>query len=90
MDGHPALDEARIEAIVAQVMSELRQGERVRHGPLPEAHVAQPDATRTRPEAPLAGRAVPFAADSEPAGHAGVTEHPLAAATPAAGRASLC
>ncbi len=30
------LDEARIEAIVQQVMSELRQGERVRHGPAPE------------------------------------------------------
>lgn len=27
------LDESRIEAIVSQVMSELRQGERVRHGP---------------------------------------------------------
>ncbi|HMK09270.1 MAG TPA: aldehyde dehydrogenase family protein, partial [Anaerolineales bacterium] len=31
-----ALDDERIDAIVAQVMSELRQGERVRHGPLPE------------------------------------------------------
>ena len=30
------LDDARIEAIVQQVMAELRQGERVRHGPLPE------------------------------------------------------
>jgi len=31
------LDDARIDAIVAQVMSELRQGERVRHGTPPEA-----------------------------------------------------
>ncbi len=30
------IDEARIDAIVQQVMAELRQGERVRHGPLPE------------------------------------------------------
>jgi acyl-CoA reductase-like NAD-dependent aldehyde dehydrogenase len=30
------LDDARIDSIVEQVMSELRQGERVRHGPLPE------------------------------------------------------
>jgi acyl-CoA reductase-like NAD-dependent aldehyde dehydrogenase len=30
------LDDARIEAIVQKVMTELRQGERVRHGPLPE------------------------------------------------------
>jgi acyl-CoA reductase-like NAD-dependent aldehyde dehydrogenase len=30
------LDDARIDSIVEQVMSELRQGERVRHGPTPE------------------------------------------------------
>lgn len=30
------LDDARIDSIVEQVMSELRQGERVRHGPVPE------------------------------------------------------
>jgi len=30
------IDDARIDAIVQQVMSELRQGERVRHGSLPE------------------------------------------------------
>jgi hypothetical protein len=30
------IDETRIDAIVQQVMAELRQGERVRHGPLPE------------------------------------------------------
>jgi acyl-CoA reductase-like NAD-dependent aldehyde dehydrogenase len=30
------LDDARIEAIVQRVMTELRQGERARHGPLPE------------------------------------------------------
>jgi acyl-CoA reductase-like NAD-dependent aldehyde dehydrogenase len=37
------MDEARIEAIVEQVMSELRQGERVRHGPPPEpAAISQP------------------------------------------------
>jgi hypothetical protein len=35
--GSIALDDARIDAIVAQVMSELRQGERVRHGTPPEA-----------------------------------------------------
>jgi len=40
------IEEARIEAIIEQVMSELRQGERVRQGPLPE-----PEAT-TRPPAP--------------------------------------
>lgn len=34
------LDDARIDAIVNQVMSELRQGERVRHGPLPEPQQA--------------------------------------------------
>jgi acyl-CoA reductase-like NAD-dependent aldehyde dehydrogenase len=33
------LDDARIEAIIQQVMAELRQGERVRHGPLPEPMV---------------------------------------------------
>ena len=37
------IDDARIEAIVAQVMSELRQGERVRHGPAIETTaVVQP------------------------------------------------
>lgn len=30
------LDDARINAIIQDVMSELRQGERVRHGPVPE------------------------------------------------------
>ena len=30
------MEDARIEAIIHQVMSELRQGERVRHGPPPE------------------------------------------------------
>ncbi len=34
------LDDARIDAIVDQVMSELRQGERVRHGPVPESKQA--------------------------------------------------
>lgn len=33
------IDDARIDAIVQKVMSELRQGERVRHGPLPEPPV---------------------------------------------------
>ncbi len=41
------LDDARIEAIVQQVMAELRQGERVRHGPLPEpAAVSAPPQPR--------------------------------------------
>ncbi|MGD2252477.1 MAG: aldehyde dehydrogenase EutE [Anaerolineales bacterium] len=40
------LDEARIEAIVQQVMAELRQGERVRHGP-----AIEPSAT-SQPPAP--------------------------------------
>ncbi len=40
----PQLDEARIEAIIGQVMSELRQGERVRHGAAPSPEVAQPPA----------------------------------------------
>ena len=34
------LGDARIDAIIQQVMAELRQGERVRHGPLPEPTVA--------------------------------------------------
>ena len=34
--GQLVLDDARIDAIVEQVMSELRQGERVRHGAAPE------------------------------------------------------
>jgi acyl-CoA reductase-like NAD-dependent aldehyde dehydrogenase len=34
------LDDARIDAIVQRVMTELRQGERVRHGPLPEPTLA--------------------------------------------------
>jgi aldehyde dehydrogenase len=39
------IEEARIEAIIDQVMSELRQGERVRQGPMPEpAAVSQPPA----------------------------------------------
>lgn len=33
------IDDARIDAIVQKVMAELRQGERVRHGPLPELPV---------------------------------------------------
>ena len=41
------IDDARIEAIVQQVMAELRQGERVRHGPPPEPL----DATRPPPPA---------------------------------------
>jgi acyl-CoA reductase-like NAD-dependent aldehyde dehydrogenase len=41
------IEEARIEAIIDQVMSELRQGERVRQGPLPEpSAVAQPPTPR--------------------------------------------
>ncbi len=40
------IDDARIDAIVQQVMAELRQGERVRHGPPPEPPVT------TRPPAP--------------------------------------
>ncbi|HET7011699.1 MAG TPA: aldehyde dehydrogenase, partial [Anaerolineales bacterium] len=39
-----AMDDARIEAIVQQVMTELRQGERVRHGAPP-----QPEATTVAP-----------------------------------------
>jgi acyl-CoA reductase-like NAD-dependent aldehyde dehydrogenase len=31
------IDDARIDAIIREVMAELRQGERVRHGPLPES-----------------------------------------------------
>ena len=42
------IDDARIEAIVQEVMAELRQGERVRHGPLPEPV----DATQPPPPAP--------------------------------------
>jgi len=39
------IDEARIDAIIQQVMAELRQGERVRHGPEPEPPViARPPA----------------------------------------------
>ncbi len=34
------LDDERIDAIVQQVMSELRQGSRVRHGPMPELPAA--------------------------------------------------
>ncbi len=30
------MDDAQIETIIQQVMSELSQGERVRHGPKPE------------------------------------------------------
>ena len=33
------IDDARIDVIVQQVMAELRQGERVRHGPQPELPV---------------------------------------------------
>ena len=40
------LQESQIESIVQQVMSELRQGERVRHGPMPEPPpVDRPPAT---------------------------------------------
>jgi len=42
------LDDARIDAIIQQVMAELRQGERVRHGPLPELT----DAAQPPPPAP--------------------------------------
>jgi acyl-CoA reductase-like NAD-dependent aldehyde dehydrogenase len=42
------IDDARIDAIVQQVMAELRQGERVRHGPLPE----MPDVERPPGPAP--------------------------------------
>jgi aldehyde dehydrogenase len=42
------IDDARIDAIVRQVMAELRQGERVRHGPPPEL----PDTTQPPPPAP--------------------------------------
>jgi len=42
------IDDARIDVIVQQVMAELRQGERVRHGPQPELPVI------THPPAPSA------------------------------------
>jgi acyl-CoA reductase-like NAD-dependent aldehyde dehydrogenase len=42
------MDDARIQAIVQKVMAELRQGERVRHGP----PVEPPDSTRPPPPAP--------------------------------------
>ena len=42
------MDDARIQAIVQKVMAELRQGERVRHGP----PVEPPDSTRPPPLAP--------------------------------------
>jgi len=42
------IDDARIDAIVRQVMAELGQGERVRHGPQPQV----PDATQPPPPAP--------------------------------------
>jgi len=38
------LDEARIEAIIRQVMSELRQGERGPHAPLPAVEASRPPA----------------------------------------------
>jgi acyl-CoA reductase-like NAD-dependent aldehyde dehydrogenase len=38
------LDDARIEAIIQQVMAELRQGERGPHAPLPEVDVSRPPA----------------------------------------------
>ncbi|UCF60489.1 MAG: aldehyde dehydrogenase EutE [Anaerolineaceae bacterium] len=41
------IDDARIEAIVQQVMSELRQGERVRHGPPPEVPAIASPVTST-------------------------------------------
>jgi acyl-CoA reductase-like NAD-dependent aldehyde dehydrogenase len=40
------IDEVQIDAIVEQVMSELRQGERVRHGPTPEPVHGPPSARR--------------------------------------------
>ncbi len=43
------LDDARIQAIVQEVMAELRQGERVRHGPPPEP----PAAVRPPPSEPV-------------------------------------
>jgi aldehyde dehydrogenase len=42
------IDDARIDAIIQQVMAELRQGERVRHGPAMEL----PDAAKPPPSAP--------------------------------------
>jgi acyl-CoA reductase-like NAD-dependent aldehyde dehydrogenase len=36
------MDDARIQAIIQQVMAELNQGERVRHGPLPEPSPGPP------------------------------------------------
>ena len=43
------MDDARIQAIIQNVMAELRQGERVRHGPA----VEPPDTTRPLPPAPV-------------------------------------
>ena len=43
------INDARIEAIIQQVMAELRQGERVRHGPAPEPV----DLTQPPPPAPI-------------------------------------
>ena len=40
------LDNARIDSIINEVMSELRQSARVRHGPEPEAVPARGDETR--------------------------------------------
>lgn len=63
------MEETRIEAIVEQVMSELRQGERVRHGPMPVIPTA-PDVPK-----PEIRRGNNLFADVDAAVAAGQTAH---------------
>ena len=53
MNGQLALDEARIETIIQQVMTELRQGDRVRHGAAPAPETAAAPPPRAPPPAPV-------------------------------------
>ena len=80
MTGGPALDDARIESIIQQVMTELRQGERVRHGaaPSPETAATPPPPAPTLRHADNLFPTVDAAVEAARQAHARLREMPLA------------
>jgi acyl-CoA reductase-like NAD-dependent aldehyde dehydrogenase len=79
MTGQPALDDARIDSIIQQVMTELRQGDRVRHGaaPSPETPPSPPPPAPALRHAENLFPTVDAAVEAARQAHARLREMPL-------------